>query len=349
MEQKRRVRDVAHLWCDKRVMRLFRRLTQIKAKNEHKHLKLVYVALCEIDSDFSEFRNHPTYGIKSLTKTCATYAGMEEGAVNAYMKILRRAGLIDYGMRSNEKGQFCGSWLELYEYDEQWEKDLPIFVERMIKNRQEGKQEEQDATVYGVNPIGSEPNRVQPGLIRNTTCNKPYKNDKSENNTLSVISKRTKYPSMEETKQDPPIDKNEPFLPLAEKLSSIVQSYRKINITPSQIRSWTDEIRKLCSQSKVNPSRVSRALDWYVVHIGESYVPVIMSGSSLREKFINLESAIERSTQNFTPRKQQKAGREHGIASLTFTEEERSQYEAITEKAYNPPPGTGGSDWRLRR
>lgn len=82
MPEKRK-RDVAHLWADKRIMRFFRRNFN---KLHYKNLRSVYLALCEIDSDFRE-----TGEITNFTRTVATYAGMNENTVRPYLRALCRA------------------------------------------------------------------------------------------------------------------------------------------------------------------------------------------------------------------------------------------------------------------
>lgn len=84
------------------------------------------------------------------------------------------------------------------------------------------------------------------------------------------------------------------FLPQVEKLSSIVQSVKQIKHTPQQKAAWCLELCRLHEDNGVSVERMENALDWYVDHIGEKYVPVIESGTSFKEKFTNLEAAIKR-------------------------------------------------------
>jgi predicted transcriptional regulator len=89
-------------------------------------------------------------------------------------------------------------------------------------------------------------------------------------------------------------DKNSRYVPLAERLASIIRSHKRINVTSQKIASWANEIRKLVEIDGVSIQRVETALDWYEENIGGEYIPVIESGSSLRSKFINLEDAMRR-------------------------------------------------------
>jgi hypothetical protein len=45
-------------------------------------------------------------------------------------------------------------------------------------------------------------------------------------------------------------------------------------------------------------------LDWYEDNRGGQYTPIVESGSSLREKFIRLESAMEREQHPFKEKEQ---------------------------------------------
>ena len=89
-------------------------------------------------------------------------------------------------------------------------------------------------------------------------------------------------------------DKNSRYVPLAEKLASIIRKNKRINVTSQRIASWANEIRKLVETDGVSIQRVEIALDWYEENIGGQYIPVIESGSSLRSKFIKLEDAMRR-------------------------------------------------------
>jgi len=112
-----------------------------------------------------------------------------------------------------------------------------------------------------------------------------YKENEKENNILF-----SDLNSKIESKQD----KNSQYVPLAEKLASIIRKNKRINVTPQRIASWANEIRKLVETDDVSIQRVETALDWYEDNIGGQYIPVIESGSSLRSKFIKLEDAMRR-------------------------------------------------------
>ena len=87
-------------------------------------------------------------------------------------------------------------------------------------------------------------------------------------------------------------DKNSRYVPLAERLASIIRKNKRINATSQKIVSWANEIRKLVEIDGASIQRVETALDWYEENIGGQYVPVIET--SLRSKFIKLEDAMRR-------------------------------------------------------
>lgn len=89
-------------------------------------------------------------------------------------------------------------------------------------------------------------------------------------------------------------ERNEKYLPLAEYLSKIIQSNKNIKHTSRQLFSWADNIRQLEENDGISYDRINNALIWYEKHIGEDYVVEIESGSSLKDKFIRLETASKK-------------------------------------------------------
>ncbi len=84
------------------------------------------------------------------------------------------------------------------------------------------------------------------------------------------------------------------YLPIATQLAKIIMDNKNITITPTQMNEWGKQIRLLSRTSKINTNRILTALNWYSTHINDKYTPVIQSGKSLREKFLQLESAMTR-------------------------------------------------------
>lgn len=90
-------------------------------------------------------------------------------------------------------------------------------------------------------------------------------------------------------------DKNKEFLPIVNKLVDIILTKKRIKVDGRKKSAWANSVRQLVERDGVEIDRVEDALRWYERHHMDDYVPVIESGKSLREKFIKLEAAIERS------------------------------------------------------
>lgn len=86
----------------------------------------------------------------------------------------------------------------------------------------------------------------------------------------------------------------EPYKKIAWKLSKIIQTKKNISHTPNQVKSWSEEIRKLHTVNKVDITRQKQVLKWYKTAIGGEFIPVVESGKAFRDKFIKLESAMNR-------------------------------------------------------
>jgi len=152
------------------------------------------------------------------------------------------------------------------------------------------------------NPDVGLPDVENPGLIIYNN-----KNIKSNNN-IKLHSPRQK--SLEEddfskSKKPPILERNKSYLPICSKLNKIIRSKKNIRHTPAQLRSWSNEVRKLVEGNKVSIDRINQVLNWYENTIGKEYIPVVESGYSLREKFIRLENAMKRDSnykeKNYTP------------------------------------------------
>lgn len=92
----------------------------------------------------------------------------------------------------------------------------------------------------------------------------------------------------------PAKNRTKEYLPLAQYLSEIIHTKKNIDHTPSQINAWAEDIRKLVEGNKVPYERIDKALQWYEKNIGGSFIPVIESGYSLKNKFSKLEDAMGR-------------------------------------------------------
>jgi hypothetical protein len=130
-------------------------------------------------------------------------------------------------------------------------------------------------------------------------CGKSHIVGSDNTNALSANSKNALSANNIPTpKKVPKIKRNYFYFPLAKRLSEIIHLKKNIEHTTIQINSWANDIRRLAEESKIDFKRIESVLNWYENNIGGQYIPVIESGSSLREKFIRLEAAMERGTEN---------------------------------------------------
>ena len=104
-----RHRNVAHLWADKQVIRFFRKYFE---PIMYKNLRSVYLALCEMDSDFGQGSQ-----INAFTSTVGTYAGMDVDTIRPYLLALKESGIIDYWQEQDATGRFGQSQLILFKWD----------------------------------------------------------------------------------------------------------------------------------------------------------------------------------------------------------------------------------------
>ena len=93
-------------------------------------------------------------------------------------------------------------------------------------------------------------------------------------------------------------ERSEQYFPLADKLAEILKKKSGFRNREKTVINWCNEIRRLVEEHEIAPERISAVLDWYAIHIGEDYVPVVESGWSLREKFIRLEVSMKKDTTN---------------------------------------------------
>lgn len=103
-----------------------------------------------------------------------------------------------------------------------------------------------------------------------------------------------KTPSKSDTEKPPISERNKKYLPLAKYLSEIIKQTKNIEHSPTQIKQWTNEFRRLSEENNITVPRIKKALQWYKINVGGEYIPVVESGISFRNKFSKLEDAIQR-------------------------------------------------------
>lgn len=90
-------------------------------------------------------------------------------------------------------------------------------------------------------------------------------------------------------------DKNREIIKdIINKFKNILTKYKGREV---ETKSWDKHIRLMLEKDKITSEQIIKVLDWYSKHIGEPYIPVVLGGESLREKFTKLEEAIKRTAE----------------------------------------------------
>lgn len=105
-------------------------------------------------------------------------------------------------------------------------------------------------------------------------------------------------------------ERTEKYVPLAKRLSEIICSQKKITHTSHQLQQWANDIRQMEEIQSIPYDWISDVLEWYSTRVGGSYIPVVESGSSLKEKFHKLEAAIKREQEPKEEKPKQQSFRE---------------------------------------
>jgi hypothetical protein len=110
-------------WWDKNAMRYLRRKYG-KVKKTFALLRAVYLALCEIESDFSDSP------INFFTQTVGTYAGTSRQVAGKYINMLEKDGLISkVRMRDAKTKKYLpGTFIEILDCDGVRETKKPLAV-----------------------------------------------------------------------------------------------------------------------------------------------------------------------------------------------------------------------------
>lgn len=180
-------------------------------------------------------------------------------------------------------------------------------TEIALKNLLEGMDETQEKPISAKTPECTGENA---GLIERKD-NKELKDRPSTPSGMEFVrSKRTRFPKPKSTPIPPPVipprkvDQSLRYLRFAERLAAIIRTQKNVNITPSQVKSWSKPIHALATKilktsdgllkDDVIP-RINAALDYYEKNVGiDQYMPVIECGNSFRDKFLKLENRMKR-------------------------------------------------------
>lgn len=79
--------------------------------------------------------------------------------------------------------------------------------------------------------------------------------------------------------------------PIFDKFKKIIADYKGREV---KTNGWSTHINSMLEEDHIKPEDILKSLDWYAEHIGQPYIPVILSGESLRKKYGQLEEAIKR-------------------------------------------------------
>lgn len=190
--------------------------------------------------------------------------------------------LIEIGiLKTDKKGIPAKEWLKI-----DFEVLASLITDNEVDNENDVLQGQDPQFSGGQGPTfsgGLYKENINKGKQNN--INKDSENNKLFSSSISVAPKKGATVS----------DKNKEFLPIVNKLVDIITSKKRIKIDGYKKSSWANSVRQLCERDGVEIERIEKAINWYERHHMDDYVPVIESGKSLREKFIKLEAAIERS------------------------------------------------------
>lgn len=297
----RKLRGNTWFWCDKAVTRFFRKNFDRK---HYSNLRAIYLALCEMDSDFQE--GTPIRGFK---RTLCTYSGKSMETVTRYFLFLEELEMVTVEQYRDESGYFGSTFLYMAEFDNQPDEYFadPEWFDHILNceklelgkgyniikhtNSQSRltrfpvirKDRERDNPVHKKNYDSNEKS-VSNDLFVSTDENAEI-HEVSESSETKVVKKGTQ----ELTK------KQLCFKQRADRLATIIQSHIKINKN-AKVSQWYKEIEKLYNVDGVELKRIDTVLDWFEKNISDQYTPVAHSASTFREKFSRLELAVARTT-----------------------------------------------------
>ena len=312
--RRRDTRGTTFLWCDKRIIRFFRHNFN---KKHYKNLRSVYMALCEIDSDF-----HDTQHIKGFKKTLSTYAGRSAEIITRYFLFLQELEIVDALPMRDNQGRY--QWTRIWMFV--WTDQAELFMDNKehLMGILDGTITE--TTLYGnrgrritghENPCSRESMQPENCFDKEYSINKEYNTNKktlfdistTQNNTVdSEVSKPTVDSEVSKPTVDSEVSKptvtstsrlktKSHYVHKAKKLAEIVSNKMHVNKN-SSVYSWAKSFELLHKKDKVKIKRINEVLNWYADAIGEKYVPQAFSGDTFRRKFINLEQAMQRSLSN---------------------------------------------------
>lgn len=327
----RTLRGNTWFWCDKKITRFFRKNFSRKHYN---NLRAIYLALCEIDSDF-----HEGQLIRGFKKTLCTYSGRSIETVTKYFYFLEELQLVTAQQIKDDKGHFGTTHLyistvedQLDEYHidpEWWDAILDTENLELGKGYNIAKWtiNKERLTVFPAYGFSCEPenpvhkNNYNDNEIKNNS-NEIKKHCELQDNIsdINITLQNDDDNVCEQTQIDTTITSNIDvsilnlytpsnvpsklskkqlcFKQRADKLVQIINTHRKINKNTA-VHIWYKEFEKMYTSEGISLKRIDAVLEWYTKYIGTSqWIPVVHSAKSFRCKFTNLEDAIWRQGMN---------------------------------------------------
>ena len=76
---------------------------------------------------------------------------------------------------------------------------------------------------------------------------------------------------------------------------TLVRAIQKIRKTTrrTEVNKWIPQFEKLRTLDDIEKRRIKAALYWYISHLKDKYVPKIYSADGFRNKFFQIEAAME--------------------------------------------------------
>lgn len=178
----------------------------------------------------------------------------------------------------------------------QIDKDYEEFLERSNKNKEAiknywDKKTIDNQSIQSLEISQEQETHVDETTIEETNVNERYPSLTIDNEGKPITNNINRNKNInDEHKQSVATC----FVEQAERLADIVRNRKNIKINQNKITSWAKSFEQLHRIEGVAIERIDKALGWYGEHVGEQYVSVVESGSTFREKFLNLEGCMER-------------------------------------------------------
>jgi hypothetical protein len=318
----RNIRGNTWFWCDKEITRFFRKHPDFP-KRHFGNIHSIYLALCEIDSDFHERKE-----IKGFAKSVARYSGKSGEIVGKYLFFLKEIKLVAVQQVRDSNGHFGNTHLYLSEWTDQgqlFEANKEWYLNFLNEDNPKISGLETPSIIEETdNPerLSSFPVSGFIGKQEKDPYKKKVKSFKEENINKNLEKPYVPTGQLDDTSEKVGSNKTKDkiltrkqlcFIERTKRLIDIIQSHIKIN-KRSKVDTWYIHLERLHSIDGVELKRIDAALDWYADNIGGDHIPECFSAETFREKFANIEAAIRRSNSNKTQSHNERLAQQQNIA-----------------------------------